>query len=91
MVMVNLLMLMVVFTKENGDLEQWMDMVNCIIQVRNLHMKVNGKEMLSMEMEKFTTKNQVTSLENSTSKTSMNLKTIGIDLKVNLLKTLKKV
>jgi len=91
MVMVNSLMLMVEFMKENGDLEQWMDMVNYTIQVRNLHMKVNGKEMLSMEMVKFTMKNQVTSLENLTFKTSMNLKIIGIDLKVNLLKTLKKV
>lgn len=84
MVMVNLLMLMVEFTKENGDLEQWMATVNYIIQARNLHMKVNGKEMLSMETEKFTMKSQVTSLDNSTFKTLMNLKIIGIDLKVNL-------
>ena len=90
MVMVNSHMLMVVFMKENGNLVRWKDTVNYIIQVKISHMKVSGKEMPLMEMEKFIMKNQVISKVNLILLILMNLMIIGIGLKESLLKILKK-
>ena len=76
--------LMVVFMKVNGSSELWMDMENYIIQVVNKPTKVNGKEMLLTETERFITKNQVISKQISTTPTLTTLKTIGKNSKVNL-------
>ena len=53
-------------------MELWMDTENFITQVENKLMKVNGKETLSMEMEKSIMKNLVTTKDNLTIKTLMN-------------------
>ena len=66
MVMENSHMLMEVFTKVNGNMVLWTVMVNCTIQVENKLMKVNGKEMLSMVMEKYIMKNQAITKGNLT-------------------------
>ena len=83
--------LMAVFMKVNGSSELWMDMENCIIQVVNKPTKVNGKEMLLTETERFITKNQVISKQISTTPTLTILKTTGRNSKANLLKISKKV